>query len=174
MQNWKESDVYIGVPYNGENLVSLRCVCTLKDIHNKVVPKARLFPKGFEDAEKDLVATDSPTCSRETLRLLIAPSVPKHQELSAIHIKTAFLQGKPITRDVYVIPLKKANTSYIWKLKKYIYGLIDTSRKWYDSLKSFLLSIGLSTSKSNPSMFYYTENETVSGFIATHVNDILW
>ena len=39
---------------------------------------------------------------------------------------------------------------------------------------NILLSINLSTSKSNPSIFYYRENETVSGFIAIHVDDILW
>ena len=50
-------------------------MCTLKDIDNKVVTKTQLVAKGFEDAEKDFVATDSPTCSRETLRLLIALTV---------------------------------------------------------------------------------------------------
>ena len=84
-------------------------MCTLKDIDNKVVTKTQLVAKGFEDAEKDFVATDSPTCSRETLRLLIALTVQNNQELSAIVIKTAFLQGKPITRNVYVIPQKEAN-----------------------------------------------------------------
>ena len=107
------------------------------------------------------------------MRLLIALTVQNHWELSAIDIKTAFLQGKPITKDVYVISPKEAHTSYIWKLKKCIYGLVHASRNWYDSLKSFLLSIGLSASKSDPSMFYYTKNEIVSGFIAVHVDDIL-
>ena len=51
--------------------------------------------------------------------------------------------------------------------------LSSCSRNWYDSLKSFLLSIGLSASKSDPSMFYYTKNEIVSGFIAVHVDDVL-
>ena len=37
LQSWKEHDVYIEVPYNGQNLVSLRWVCTLKDKDNKVV-----------------------------------------------------------------------------------------------------------------------------------------
>ena len=174
LQSWKESDVYIEVPYNGQNLVSLRWVCTLKDIDNEVVPKAWLVAKGLEDAEKDFVATDPPTCLRETLRLLIALTLQNNSELSAINIKTAFLQGKPITIDLYDIPPKEANMSYIWKLKKCIYGLVDPSTNWYDSQKSFLLSFGLSASKSDPSMFYYTENEIVSGFIAVHVDDILW
>ena len=55
---------------------------------------------------------------------MIALTVQHNSELPAIDIKIAILQGKPIT-DVYVIPLKEANTSYIWKLKRCIYGLVD-------------------------------------------------
>ena len=33
LQSWKESNVYIEVLYNGQNLVYLRWVCTLKDIY---------------------------------------------------------------------------------------------------------------------------------------------
>ena len=93
-------------------------MCTLKDIDNKVVPKVWFVTKGFEDAEKDFVATDSPTCLRETLGLLIALTVQNNWELSRFNVKTTFVQGKPLTRDVFVIPLKEANTSYIWKLEK--------------------------------------------------------
>ena len=128
-------------------------MCTLKDIDNKVVPKAWFITKGFEGAEKDFVATDSPTCLRKTLGLLIVLTVQNNWELSAINIKTTFVHSKPLTRDVYVIPLKEANTSYIWKLEKMHLWLVDASGNWYDSLKSFLLSIGLATSKSNPSFF---------------------
>ena len=41
LQSWKESNVYIEVLYNGQNLVSLRWVCILKDLDKKVAPKAR-------------------------------------------------------------------------------------------------------------------------------------
>ena len=75
LQSWKESNVYIEVLYNGQNLVFLRWVCTLKDINHKAATKARLVAKGFEDAEKDFVAADSSTRSRETWRLLKALTV---------------------------------------------------------------------------------------------------
>ena len=81
LQSWKEYDVYIEVLYNRQNYVSLRWMCTLKDIDNKVARKARLDAKGFEDVEKDFIATGSSTCSRETLRLLIALTVQKNWEL---------------------------------------------------------------------------------------------
>ena len=80
-------------------------------------------------------------------------TVQNNWELSAVIIKTTFVDSKPLTRDVYIIPLKEANTSYIWKLEKMHLWLVDASRNWYDSLKSFLLSISLATSKSDPSFF---------------------
>ena len=148
--------------------------CTLKDIDNKVVPKAQLVAKGFEYAEKDFVAADSPTCSRQALRLLIALTGQNHWELSAIDIKTAFLQGKPITRDVYVIPPKEANTSYVWKLKKCIFGLADASRNRYDRLNHFYYESVYQHQNPIHLCFITQKNEIVSGFIAIHVDYILW
>ena len=67
LQSWKESDVYIKVLYNGQNLVSVRLVCTLKDLDNKVVPKARLVAKGFEVSnlfERNIKIIDSVNCTK--------------------------------------------------------------------------------------------------------------
>ena len=44
-------------------------------------------------------------------------------EKNTVDIKSAFLQGKPIERDVYVKPSKEAHTKKIWKLDATVYGL---------------------------------------------------
>ena len=90
--------------------------------------KAWLVAKGFEDNEKNNVPTELPTCLRESLLILIALSSQQNWKLNAIDIKTVFLQGQPISRDIYVIPPKEAKTNSIWKLEKCIYGLLDASR----------------------------------------------
>ena len=54
---------------------------------------------------------------------LIALSSQKNWKLNAIDIKTAFLKGQSIIRNIYVVPPKEAKTSSIWKLGKWIYGL---------------------------------------------------
>ena len=52
LKSWKQNNVYHEIPYEGQDLISLRWVCFLK--HNDIIPKARLVAKGFEDSEKDL------------------------------------------------------------------------------------------------------------------------
>ena len=55
-------------------------------------------------------------------------------KFQAIDIKTAFAQGKQIEIMVYLQPLKEVNTSNtnkIWKLRKCMYGLAETSRYWF-------------------------------------------
>ena len=44
-------------------------------------------------------------------------------EKNKLDINSAFLQGKPIERDVYVKPSKEAHTKKIWKLDATVYGL---------------------------------------------------
>ena len=46
-------------------------------------------------------------------------------------MKTAFLQGKKIEREVYICPPKEAATNKVWKLQKCVHGLSDASRYWY-------------------------------------------
>ena len=70
--------------------------------------------------------------------------------------------------------LKEANTSNVWHLKKCLYGLVDASRKWYEKVKSALISLNLSMPKGDPSIFYYHKNDILSGLIAIHVDDFLW
>ena len=64
-------------------------------------------------------------------------------KLNPTDIKTAFLQGEEIDRKVFGMPPKEAETNNVWLLKKCVYGLGDASRKWCNTVKSFLLSTGL-------------------------------
>ena len=62
---------------------------------------------------------------------MLALIAQKKWKLNAIDIKTSFLQGDKINREIYVTPPNEANTTNVWQLKKCIYGLEDASRKWY-------------------------------------------
>ena len=57
-------------------------------------------------------------------------------------IKSAFLHGKEIGRDVYIKPPSESKTpkSFIWKLKHGLYGLKDGTRQFYDRLFSVKVS----------------------------------
>ena len=91
-------------------------------------------------------------------------------------IKTAFLQGNKLSRDVYLKPPVEANceSNFVWKLKKYVYGLSDTSLKRYHQIKAFVLANGGKVSEIDPSMFKWHEKNSLIDVIIVHVDDFLF
>ena len=57
--------------------------------------------------------------------------------------------------------------------KKCVYGLGDVSRKWYNRVRFFLLTIGLKMSKGEPSIFYNNVLSYIISFII-FVDDFSW
>ena len=78
-------------------------------------------------------------------------------ELQGIDIKTAFLQGEDIDREVFVIQPSESKTpeGYLWKLNRCIYGLSDASLKWYSRVKNFVNSNSRTISKVDPSFIHH-------------------
>ena len=171
LDEWKENKVYSQVLDRGQPRISTRWVD--KTIERSGDLKTRLVAKGFQDEETDKVRSDSPTCSKEGLR--IAGGIIKSQGWTpkSMDIKTAFLQSKNINRLVYLDPPPEANvpSGYIWKLEKCVYGLTDASRSWYLTVKEELFNLGAVSSKYNQAIFtWYFENK-LHGIIAVHVDD---
>ena len=59
------------------------------------------------------------------------------------------------------MPSKEANTTNVWHLKISIYSLGDASHKWYNRVKTYLLSIGLVMSKAELALSYYNNNNLI-------------
>ena len=87
---------------------------------NEEQVKARLVARGFEEVEE--VEKDSATVSK-TLRILMSVVVSKGWTVKGTDIKSEFLQGKEIQRDVYIKPLCEAKTpaGKLWKLNRTLY-----------------------------------------------------
>ena len=173
LENFKKNNVFEEVVDNGEKCISVRWVFTDKYIDGKHSVKARLVARGFEETE--LMQTDSPTCSKESIRLMTSILVSKGWESNGIDVKAAFLQGKAIDRDVYIKPppeFEKHNT--LWKLNVCIYGLNDASRTWYLKVCEELLALGVTQCKNEPAMFYWHHEELLHGMICIHVDDLYW
>ena len=89
-------------------------------------------------------------------------------------IKTAFLQGNKLSRDVYLKPVEaNCETNYVWKLKKSVYGLSDISLKWYHRIKAFVLANGGKVSEIDPSIFTWHEIYSLIVVVIVHVDDFL-
>ena len=174
LNNWKAEEVYTEVEDQGQQYISVRWVITKKVVNEETVTKARLVARGFQENTENL-RTDSPTCMRETLKLMLAMSCTFGYKLNAIDIKAAFLQGKPISRTLYVKPPKEAQAAgKLWLLKKAVYGLSDASRVWYLRVVDELLAMGVEMSKFDKAMFIWRPQGRTEGFLCVHVDDFLW
>ena len=83
--------MYDEVDVEKQSSISIRWVLTEKIIKGKRQVKARLVARGFEDASRNDVRKDSPTCGRENLRLLFALTSSCNWRINTMNIKSAFL-----------------------------------------------------------------------------------
>ena len=71
------------------------------------------------------------------------------QKINTMDIKSVFLYGKPIERDVYLKPPKEAHTRKILKMNTIVYGLGDAPRAWYVCVKELLKTGGIKNKYDN-------------------------
>ena len=175
IEKWKQMNVFEEIDREScdESLISTRWVCTEKIKGGRLVCKARLVARGFEEDQTQLTK-NSPTCTKDSFRLLLSVLSSKSWKIHSLDIKSAFLQGKPLNRTVYLKPPKEANTSKAWKLKQAVYGLSDAGRHWYDRVKIEFLKLGLTVSKLDKAVFIYIKDGVCQGIIIAHVDDFLF
>ena len=179
LASWEENNVYDCVKNVGQRCISTRWVTTMKNKDGKLVPKARLVARGFEEYGKQYIEKESPTCSREAIRVALSISRMNNWDFHSIDVKTAFLQGNHnlLNRDIFVTPPPEAkcDADVLWKLKKAVYGLVDASKVWWESVKTFMLNNGGQQTVADPAVFYWHDDEKdTHGCILSYVDDFLW
>ena len=169
LQKLQLFEAYEEVEDKGQTCIGTKWVLTYKD--NGV--KARLVAKGFQEKEK--VPSDSPTVAKSAMRTLMALASTNGWSISTTDIKSAFLQGKDLERDLFVKPPKEAKCppGLVWRLRKTLYGLNDGSRQFYFSVREFLISQGCEISSVDPSMFVFKEDGILRGILISHIDDFL-
>jgi len=170
LQKLKDFETFEVVDDVGQERISTRWVDTIKEDGSR---KSRLVARGFE--EHDHIQSDSPTISKSVLRVFIVLCHMYGWTVKTMDIKSAFLQGETLSREVLVQPPRGYEMEgKLWKLRKCLYGLNDAARAFYMSVKHTLLQLGCQTSDLEPAMFLYQVNGTLRGFILTHVDDFLY
>ena len=136
LKYWEHNNVYNLVKNENQKCISLRWVLTSKESPEGYIPKARLVARGFEEDCLQNTDKESPSCSKDSSRTLFKVAAQNDWCLKSIDIKTAFLQGNLLNRDVFIQPLPEAKCAQtcIWKLNKCVYGLCDASLKWYSRI----------------------------------------
>lgn len=175
LKSWKDNGVYTEVRDEGQDWISSRWVLDYKEKDGIRTPKARLVIRGFEESTKDIEKA-SPTCSSEGLKMVLAVMAQNDWKPKTIDIKTAFLQGNNLEREIFIKPpheTRKKDT--LWKLEKCVYGLADASLHWYKRVKAFMESIGGKVSTMDPAIFHWhNKDNKVVGILACHVDDFLY
>lgn len=175
IEKWKKNHVYEEVNTNdlSENdfPISTRWVLTENDSKRK----ARLVARGFEEDPLRNSETVSPTCRKESLRLLFSFSATNKWTVQSLDIASAFLQGKEIQRKVFIIPPKEFHKdNVVWKLNKCVYGLSDAARMWYMNVKEQVQKSGLIKCPYDDALFYKHTNGQISGMMTIHVDDFVF
>ena len=169
LQKLKDFDVYDEVIFQGQECVSTRWVLW----HKGSEVRARLVARGFEEVAG--IEKESPTVGKVSVRLFFAICGSKMWTVKTTDIKSAFLQGNPIDREICIKPPKEAKVEIgkVWKLKRCLYGLNDAARKFYDSVVMELKNLGCLQSMSDPALFYYKKDGNLCGILVSHIDDFL-
>ena len=172
LNSFHQFGVYDLVKDEGQSKISSMWVLTKKTVDGKMTTKARLVARGFQ--ETGSIKSDSPTCHKDSFKIFLCVAASNQWSLECTDIKSAFLQGKQMSREVFIEPPPEAKVpGHIWRLKKCMYGLQDASRQWYLSVVSALKSLKCIQLKLDPAVFVYLVSGRLCGLIIIHVDDFL-
>lgn len=138
--------------------------------------KARLVAMGFTQQKGiDYSEVFAPTTRLETLRLLLSILGTRNWAGRQLDVKSAFLNStleKPVFMDQpegYVDP---SNPTWVLRLNKAIYGLKQSPRLWNKELHGALVSIGLTQSTLDPTLYLSFRSGKLQGALTVHVDDM--
>ena len=104
--------------------------------------------RGFQDAQKYDLQTDSPTATRYGFRVASQHAASMYRDLLHLDLKTAFPQRETYDLDRRVIHVQLPTDIclppyFIGLCTCSVYGLADAPRRWWNRLDKFLISLGI-------------------------------
>lgn len=142
--------------------------------------KARLVAVGCSQVEnQDYTDTHSPVVKLKAIRILLALSALCGMEVGQIDVDTAYLYGNLTEPNYMEMPRgfeqSDANGKpLVAKLQKALYGLHQSGREWYFTLRKYLKDEGFKEFKCEPCVFSKVDPETGKlVLVFVYVDDIL-
>ena len=175
LKKFEDFSAFEMVEDRGQTAIKTRWVFTEHEDQSKRYSlKARLCMRGDTEENVDTIRADSPTTHKDSLKLALAIAANEGFDIISADIKSAFLQGRTLDRQVFVIPPPEANKDgKLWLLQKAAYGLLDGSRLFYLKLKEKLEELGLKQVSGDPAIFTYHQDGKFKGIVCLHVDDLL-
>lgn len=166
-------------PPQGANIVGSKWVYKAKkDAAGNVVRyKARLVAQGFSQVPGvDYFDTFAPVAKLSSIRAVLAIAAARDLEVHQIDIKGAYLNGK--LTDDEVIYMRQppgftdpAHPKQVCCLRKTLYGLKQSGRRWYQRLCEILVdNLGFVRCEVDQSVFFKASDTGLS-VILVHVDD---
>jgi len=139
--------------------------------------KARLVAQGFSQiGGVDYDDTYAPVAKLASLRAIIAMANRLGVELHEVDIKWAYLNGVPNEDEVLYMqhpPGYKVHGAgkRVLRLRKTLYGLKQSGRRWYQRLQSIFLSLGYTQCSVDQAVFYkWNKDKCELTIVAVHVD----
>jgi hypothetical protein len=117
----------------------------------------------------------SPIEKLNSIRVLMSMVVAFNLEIKHMNVKTIFLHGD-LEEEIYMKHPKgfvvKGKQELVRKLKRSLYGLKKSPRRWYQKFDTYILSLGFVRSKVDHCI-YSKEECGCFIYVSLYVNDML-
>ena len=131
--------------------------------------RSRLCVQDFAKTKSDEYF--APTLAEESTRILEAYAVRHGCRVRWADVGVAFLHAKELERVIVSPPAewKRRYPGFTWLLKKCLYGRRAGPKRWYQTFRETLVTLGLEASLVQPSLFRHPTSGVV---MEAHVDDI--
>ena len=174
ISKFESFEAFKKVKDEGQYAIKTRWVYSEHDDQSKGYKvKSRLCMRGDTEENTEKIRVDSPTAHKDSIKLALSIAANEDFDIISADVKAAFLQGRQLDRNVFVIPPPEANhEGMLWLLQKGAYGLMDGSRLFYLELKEKLEIIGMKVLSGDSALFTMHEKGKLIGLVCIHVDDI--
>lgn len=124
------------------NIIGSHVLYKMKQTDNGSLKlKAQMVLHGNRDKDRFAVRHDSASANLTVIRFIISLSQILGFALAAANIKGAYMQSRPITRTIFVRPLKqRSDRDCIWKLVRLPYGIFQAGRQWLWKVEQWMVN----------------------------------
>lgn len=162
---------------SGRNVVGSKWAFRVKRKADGAIDKykARLVAKGFTQVQGvDYFETFSPTAKLASLRTIFSIAARYDWEIQVFDYSAAFLNGV-FSEDEEIFmeqapEYQNGNPNEVIRLQKTIYGLKQSSRKWYEKLTGDLAKLGIHPLASDHAVYQVVRGDKFA-VLAIHIDD---